>query len=74
MSGIVTVTENGLESEADQRHAQIFVRDMGAGEGSKGVVTPGVSVGEGGGQFRAAQVGGESLFRAAAVARGNFLG
>ena len=68
---IVTVTENGLEYEADQRHAEILMRDMGIDESSKGVVTPGVSVAEGG-QSGEILVGGESFFRAVA-ARGNYL-
>ncbi len=72
LNRIATVTENGLEYEADQRHAEILMRDVGVVEGSKGVATPGVSAGEGG-QAREVQVGGESLFRAAA-ARRNSLG
>ena len=40
------VTEDGLEYEADQRHAEILMRDMGMDESCKGVVTPGVSAGE----------------------------
>ncbi len=39
-SRVVTVTENGLEREADQRRAEILMRDMGTAESSKGVVTP----------------------------------
>ncbi len=42
------MTENGLEYEADQRHAEILMRDMGLDESSKGVTTPGVSKTEGG--------------------------
>ncbi len=48
MNRIATVPENGLEYEADQRHTEILMRDMGMGEGSKGVVTPRVSRTEGG--------------------------
>ncbi len=48
LTGIVTVTENGLEYEADQGHAEILMRDMGIDEGCKGVVTPGLSTNEGG--------------------------
>ena len=72
LNKIVTVTESGLEYEADQRHAEILMRDMGIDESSKGVVTPGVGVAEGG-QTGEILVGGESLFRAVA-ARGNYLG
>ena len=43
LNRIVTVTENGLEYEADQRHAEILMKDMGVDENCKGVVTPGVS-------------------------------
>ncbi len=49
LSRIVTVTEHGLEYEADQRHAEILMRGMGIDESSKGVVTPGVRT-VGGGQ------------------------
>ena len=59
LNRIVTVTGNGLEYEADQRHAEILMRDMGIDEGSKGVVTPGVSTSEGG-QAQEGQARGES--------------
>ncbi len=68
---IATVTENGLEHEADQRHAVILMRDMGLDEGRSGAVTPGVSATEGG-QVGEAFVGGGSLSRAVA-ARGNYV-
>ena len=48
LNRIVTGTENGLEYEADQRHAEILMRDMGIDESSKGAATPGVSTAEGG--------------------------
>ncbi len=38
---IVTVASGGLENEADQRHAQILMKDMGVDEGSKGIITRG---------------------------------
>ena len=69
MNRIVTVVNSGLEYEADQRHAEILMRDMGIDEGSKGVVTPG-SNGEGGPEFGGDR--NESKFRAVA-ARGNYL-
>ena len=72
LNRIVTVTEHGLEYEADQRHAEILLRDMGIDECCKGVVTPGVSTTEGG-PTGEVLVGGESSFRAVA-ARGNYLG
>ncbi len=43
----VTVAENGLEYEADQRCRQISMKDVGIDEGS--MVTPGVGTNEGGG-------------------------
>ncbi len=51
LNRIVTVTENGLEYEADRRHAEILKRDMGIDESSKGVVTPGVRL-KGGANWR----------------------
>ena len=48
------------------------MRDMDIDGSSKGAVTPGISVSEGG-QIGEVLVGGESLFRAV-VARGNYLG
>ncbi len=45
---ITSVTENGLEPEADQRHAEILMRETGAGDGRKEVATSGVSTTEGG--------------------------
>ncbi len=41
------MASGGLEYEADQRQAEILIKDMGIDEGSKGVITPG-SNGEGG--------------------------
>ncbi len=41
------VASGGWEYEADQRHTDILMRDMGIDEGRKGVSTPG-SNGEGG--------------------------
>ena len=36
------MTDQGLQYEADQRHAEILMKDMCVDESSKGVVTPGV--------------------------------
>ena len=72
LNRIVTVTKDGLEYEADQRHAEILMRDMGVDESCKGVVTPGVSASDGGPTGETA-VGEGSQFRAVA-ARGNYLG
>ncbi len=46
---IVTVASGGLEYEANQRHADTFMGDMGIDEWSRRVSTPG-SNGEGGGK------------------------
>ncbi len=46
MSRIATVTESGLECEADQRRADILMRDMGLNVGCLGVVTPGPKEGK----------------------------
>ncbi len=51
MNRIATVTENGLAYEADQRQAEISMTDMGIDDGSKGVGTPGVRIGEEGGRL-----------------------
>ncbi len=42
LNRIETVTDQGLEHEADQRHAKILKKDMCIDESSKGVMTPGV--------------------------------
>ena len=74
LNRIVTVANDGLEYEADQRHAEILMTDMGIDEGSKGVTTPG-SNSKGGQEVRGEVTGdrGESRYRAVA-ARGNDLG
>ena len=69
LNRIVTVTDKGLEYEADQRHAEILIKDMGINEGSKGITTPGVVTSEG----PAGEEGEGSLLRAVA-ARVNYLG
>ena len=48
LNRIVTVTRDGLEYEADQRHAEIIMRDLWLGIESKSVVAPGTSMVEGG--------------------------
>ena len=78
LNRIVTVGEKGLEYEADQRHAEIAMRDVGVHEGSKGLSTPGSAsesrsvqgghVGDGEEEFPE-----DSVDRAVA-ARGNYLG
>ena len=41
LSRVVTVTDEGIEYEADQRHSEIIVRELGLDSKSKTVVTPG---------------------------------
>ncbi len=49
LNRIVTVTDRGLEYEADLRHTEVLIKDMCIDESSKGVVTPRVvSTSEGG--------------------------
>ncbi len=43
MDRIVTAARDGLEYEADQRHAEILMRAMGIDEGSRRLSTPGSS-------------------------------
>ncbi len=65
----------GLGFEADQRHADISMKDARVDESREGVVGPGAaSIGEGGQrrEGEARQRGGESLLRAVA-ARGNYV-
>ena len=42
LNRVVQDTKEGLEYEADQRHAEIVIRDMGLKADSKGVGTPGL--------------------------------
>ena len=44
LNRIISWTDNGIEYEADQRHAEIIVKQMGLKDNSKGVVTPGIRV------------------------------
>ncbi len=43
MNRIVTVTENGLDYEANPRQAEILMKDRGMDEGGKKAATPGKS-------------------------------
>ncbi len=43
LNQIVTVTDQGLEYEADQGHAEILMKDICIDESSTGAVTPGVA-------------------------------
>ncbi len=69
MNRIVAVASGGLENEADLRHADMLMKDMGVDEGSKGVITPG-SNGEGGQDLKRDE--NRSKFRAVVV-RGDYL-
>ncbi len=51
LNKIVTVTDEGLEYEADQRRAEILMRNTGIEESSEGVVTQGVACTAEGGNF-----------------------
>ena len=39
---MITWSKEGLEYEADQRHVEIILEELGLSEGSKSVQTPGV--------------------------------
>ncbi len=56
LNRIVTVTDDGLEYETDQRHAEILMRDMGIDESSEGVVISGVIRISEGGQLHEGEV------------------
>ncbi len=78
LSRIAKVTDEGLEYEADQRHAEILAQDVGIDGSSRGVVTPEAArTSERGqlheGEGRADREGGDNLLRGIA-ARGNYLG
>ena len=63
-------SEKGIYVEADQRHAEILVRDLGFKGNSKGVVTPG----EKNGEIHEEKIDREraTMYRAC-VARGNYM-
>ena len=72
LNRVLRYTESGLELEADQRHAEILVRDIGV-MGSKGVNTPGVKErGESPLKSQALRLEDARVFRML-VARGNYL-
>ena len=41
LNRVITWGEDGIEYEADQRHAEIIIRDLGLEENSKSLSTPG---------------------------------
>ena len=71
LNRIVTWTEQGIVYEADQRHAEIIIRQLGLWGNSNSVVTPGVkeSVEEEGRRLDSREAG---QYRAI-VARANYL-
>jgi hypothetical protein len=75
LNRIVTYTENGIEYEADQRHAEIIGKQMGLVTGSKGVATPGIKTKftEGADELRELPPPEASKYRGL-VARANYLG
>ena len=42
LNRVVEWTPNGINYEADQRHAEIICQELGLKDSSKGVVTPGI--------------------------------
>jgi hypothetical protein len=71
LNRIVTWTNEGIRHEADQRHAEIIVRELGLNESSNSVVTPGVKDNNEGTE-RKMDNKEASLYRAI-VARANYL-
>ena len=69
LNRIVTVTDEGLEYEADQRHAELIEREMNIQANSKSVTTPGVKEEESDGKEKDFDT---RTFRSVA-ARGNYL-
>jgi hypothetical protein len=71
LNRIVSSTDEGLEYEADQRHAEIIMKELGLTKESKGLSTPGVQ--EGKEEVRDEQGGevDEKMYRAMA-ARANY--
>ncbi len=69
LNRVAISTKEGIEYEADQRHAEIIVRDKGLKEHSKGVTMPGVN--HDGGAVDEVEVN-DTLYRAIA-ARANHL-
>ena len=74
LNRIVTITEEGIEYESDQRHAEIIVKQMGLRPGSRSVATPSVRVKPGDVPGDEAEIGTkeQTIFRGI-VARANYL-
>ena len=67
----MTLTDEGIEYDADQRHAEIIIKQLGICEGTKAVVTPGVKTGKAEGE-EAEEPRDATMYRAM-VARANYL-
>lgn len=63
-------SKEGIKVEADQRHAELIVQDMGLNLGSKGLTTPGVKVYDLGGEELTKE---EVVKYRSCVARGNYM-
>ena len=72
LNRVVTVTDEGIEYEADQRQSEIIVRELGLESKSKTVVTPGIK--DSSGEAKPSQLSSHdiTMFRAMA-ARANYL-
>ncbi len=70
MNRVVEWEERGITIEADERHAQLIIRDAGLQEESKGVVTPGVKEERDESEELSAE---QSTMYRAIVARANYL-
>ena len=66
MNRVIEWNNRGIRYEADQRHAEIVVRDAGLGKDSKSVSTPGVKQES---EAGSPLTGHESSMYCAAVAR-----
>jgi hypothetical protein len=71
LNRIVTWDNHGIKYEADQRHAEIIIRQLGLSEESNSVVTPGIKS-NGGGDDKKLDSKEASQYRAM-VARANYL-
>ena len=67
LNRVVTVTDEGIEYEADQRHSEIIVRELGLDSKSKTVVTPGIK--DSSGEAKPSQLSSHdiTMFRAMAA-------
>ena len=71
LNRVIEWTETGIQYEADQRHAELIIKDMGLSGSSNGVVTPGGRKDED--SMKKKLDGGRALQYRAAVARANYM-